>query len=55
LVGFAVKVAELPVHTDVEGVDILTEGATVVVTVMVIEFEVEGCAHEMLEVITQVT
>jgi hypothetical protein len=54
-VGVAVNVAELPVQIEEEGVEIATEGATVAVTLIVIIFDVEGCAQEMLEVITQVT
>ena len=49
------KVAVLPAQTEDEGVEIVTEGATVAVTDIVITFEVEGWAHEILDVMTQVT
>jgi hypothetical protein len=57
LVGVAVNVTELPLHTVVLGVEIVTDGVTVPVTVIVSELDVAvvGDAQPELEVKTQVT
>ncbi len=57
MTGTAVNVTELPVHTVVAGVDILTEGITDGFMVIVIELDVAvvGFAQPELEVKTQVT
>ncbi len=57
MTGTAVNVTELPLHTVVAGVDILTEGVTDGFMVIVIEFDVpvEGDAHPELDVSTQDT
>ncbi len=51
------NVTELPLHTVVLGVEIVTDGVTVPVTVMVSELDVAvvGDAQPELEVKTQVT
>jgi hypothetical protein len=52
-----VNVTELPLHTVVLGVEIVTDGVTVPVTVIVSELDVAvvGDAQPELEVKTQVT
>ena len=57
MVGVAVKVTELPVHTVVKGVVMLTDGVRDEVTVIVIDADVAvvGEAHAAVDVMTQVT
>ncbi len=55
MVGLAVNVGRSLVQTEVEGVVTVTEGATVDVTVIVIVFELDTCAHEMLGVMMHTT
>ena len=58
MVGVAVKVTFVPVHIVLPGeAAMLTDGATVPVTAMVIEFDVAviGLAHASDDVITTVT
>jgi hypothetical protein len=57
LVGVAVKVTELPEHTVVVGVVMLTDGVTDGLTVIVIDADVAvvGEAHAAVDVMTQVT
>jgi len=56
LVGVAVKITLVPAHIVVAVAPILTDGVTVVVTVMLIAFDVAlaGTAHAREEVITTV-
>lgn len=57
MVGVAVNVTDEPEQTVVEGVEILTEGATAGLTVMVmpVDVAVVVVAQAALDVITQVT
>ena len=57
MTGVAVKVTLVPAHMVDAEAEILTEGVTFVVTVMVSAFDVAGLpvAHPSLEVRTQVT
>lgn len=57
MVGVAVNVTELPAHTVVLGVEMLTDGVTVGLMVMVMAFEVAGLpvTPPRFEVMTHVT
>ena len=57
MVGVAVKVTELPVHTVVKGVVMLTDGVKDVLTVIVSELDVAvvGEAQVAVDVMTHVT